>query len=258
MKVALLQTDIAWNDPATNVTSCRRLATAAVDQGAQLLIFPEMFTSGFSLPVGELATESGARGQELLSEVAEQHKVATIGSLPEIGPDGKVYNTAYVFQPNGVCQSYRKMHLFSFGEETSRYTPGEQPLTVSIDGLRCTLFICYDLRFPIPFYKRAQQTDLFIVVANWPTPRREHWQTLLRARSIENQAYVAGVNRVGDGGGLHYSGDSMIFAPDGSPITEAVDGEAIVIADVSPQKVSEWRETFPALRDRREDVYESL
>ncbi len=258
MKVALLQTDIAWNNPASNVRSAREIATAAVQRGARALVFPEMFTSGFSLPTGELAIESGAKGRELLAEIAQKQNVYTIGSLPEIGESGQLYNTAYIFTPTGASYSYRKVHLFSYGEETSKYAPGSSALTVTMDDIRCTLFICYDLRFPIPFAKRAKETDVFIVVANWPSTRREHWLTLLRARAIETQAYVVGVNRVGEGGGLRYSGDSMAFAPDGTPLTDPASVEATLFAEIDSKKVAEWRETFPALRDRRDDVYESM
>jgi predicted amidohydrolase len=258
MKIALIQTDIAWNDPATNVQSCARLATEAIAQGAELLIYPEMFTSGFSLPVGEIAESSADAGRELLRATARQHTVYTIGSLPEVGAQGELFNTAYLYRPDGTHESYRKLHLFSYGEETSRYTAGERTLTIKIGDLRCTLFICYDLRFPLPFHQRAEETDLFIVVANWPATRREHWITLLKARAIENQAYVAGVNRVGEGGGLHYSGDSILFAPDGSALTEISSTQTILTANVDAGRVAAWRENFPAVRDRRKALYQSM
>jgi predicted amidohydrolase len=258
MKIALIQTDIAWNDPVTNVGRCTTLASEAIRQGAELLIFPEMFTSGFSMPVGEMATISAEAGREFLGRTAREHSVYSVASVPEVGPHGELFNTAYLYRPDGTHESYRKIHLFSYGEETSRYSAGEKTLTVKIGELRCTIFICYDLRFPLPFHQRAADTDLFIVIANWPAIRREHWITLLKARAIENQAYVAGVNRVGEGGGLLYSGDSILFAPDGSALNEASSAQAIFAAEVRAERVATWRETFPAVRDRREALYRSM
>jgi predicted amidohydrolase len=217
-----------------------------------------MFTSGFSLPKGDDARESSLKGLEFLRDSSTTHGVTTVGSLPELGSDGHLYNTAYVCRPDGAIESYRKIHLFSYGEETAHYAPGDRTLTVQIGDLRCSLFICYDLRFPIPFHQLAPSTDLFIVVANWPTPRREHWLTLLRARAIENQAYVAGVNRVGEGGGLSYSGDSILFAPDGSPLNDVEPREKVLIHEVSASEVSAWRNTFPSVKDRRSDIYQKV
>jgi len=251
MKVALLQTDIAWNNPASNVRSAREIATAAVQRGARALVFPEMFTSGFSLPTGELAIESGAKGRELLAEIAQKQNVYTIGSLPEIGESGQLCNTAYIFTPTGAIHSYRKVHLFSYGEETSKYAPGSSALTVTMDDLRCTLFICYDLRFPIPFAKRAKETDVFVVVANWPSTRREHWLTLLQARAIENQAFVLGVNRCGADPIGGYSGRSCLVSPHGIVVADAGEIPGILRSTADPRLVTRWRAEFPVARDRR-------
>jgi omega-amidase len=118
-----------------------------------------------------------------------------------------------------------------------------------------TPFVCYDLRFPEPFRTAAAETDLFAVVANWPELRREHWRTLLRARAIENQAYVAGVNRVGDGDGLHYAGDSTVIDPLGETLVEGDDRERVLFAEIDPGRVSWLRGRFPALGDRRPEAY---
>lgn len=118
-----------------------------------------------------------------------------------------------------------------------------------------TPFICYDLRFPEPFRFVASETDLFVVVANWPEVRRDHWRTLLRARAIENQAYVAGVNRVGDGGKLHYAGDSALIDPLGETLAEAGDSEAVLVGEISADRVREARERFPVLGDVRPEAY---
>jgi predicted amidohydrolase len=122
---------------------------------------------------------------------------------------------------------------------------------VDIDGVRCSFFVCYDLRFADEFWTLAQQTDCYVLPANWPAARREHWMALLRARAIENQAYVVGVNRVGDGGRLHYSGDSMIVDPFGEVVAQAGATETTITADIDPARVESVRTEYPFLQDRR-------
>ncbi len=255
MKLSIIQCDISWNSPATNVAHANELAGRALAQGGELLVFPEMFTCGFSMPVGTAADEAGDAGRALLSSLATSRCAHTLGTVPERGPDGSLYNTACLYGPDGACHSYRKVHLFSYGDETATYSAGSSWLNTEVGGVRTSVFICYDLRFPIPFYSLAPATDLFIIPANWPAPRREHWLTLLRARAIESQCYVAGINRVGQGGGLLYSGDSAVFAPDGSCLAQAGSCEEILTVSIDPHRVAEWRESFPALRDRRPDTY---
>ena len=258
MKISLIQSDIAWNAPGENVERCRKLAREALAQGGELLAFPEMFTCGFSLPTGELAQESCRQGRSFLEEIARANRCFTLGSTPEVATDGQIYNTAWLYRPDGSFESYRKMHLFSYGDETHRYSAGDAVLTTEIAGVRCTIFICYDLRFTMPFFAKAAETDLFIIIANWPAPRREHWLSLLRARAIEYQCFVAGINRVGSGGGLEYSGDSALFGPDGAPLLQMGSAELVATAEVDPGKVASWREVFPALRDRRAALYGTI
>jgi predicted amidohydrolase len=258
MKVALVQTDIIWNDPVANITRCQTLADEALRKGADLLIFPEMFTCGFSKPTGELAQHSYESGEQFLNKLSQNHGVHAIGSVPQPASSTHIFNAALVSKPDGTIERYHKIHLFSNGGETGAYAAGSSTLTTPIKGVRCTVFICYDLRFPLPFHQRAKDTDLFVVIANWPTPRREHWLTLLRARAIENQAYVAGVNRTGTDPELAYSGDSVLFAPDGTQITELTDQEAVIMGDVDAGRVLEWRSAFPAIRDRRPETYRGL
>lgn len=258
MRVGLVQSDIVWNDPSANITRCQTLAESALKEGAELLIFPEMFTSGFSMPTGDLALQSYRSGIEYLTQLSKKNGVYALGSVPEPESSSTIFNTALVSKPDGTLESYRKMHLFSKGGETLPYVAGTSPLTTNINGVRCSVFICYDLRFPLPFHQLAEKTDLFVVIANWPSPRREHWLTLLRARAIENQAYVAGVNRTGSDPGLTYSGDSVLFAPDGTQLTALTDQATVVMCDVDAEKVAEWRSSFPAVRDRRPEVYRTL
>jgi predicted amidohydrolase len=261
MKISLIQSDIAWNDPEENIIRCSELADQALTQGGELLVFPEMFTCGFSMPSGDLAAKSSRLGVQFLQRIANQNRVFTLGTLPEIelidkpaAPSTtKLYNTAWLCSPDvREPQRYRKRHLFSYGLETEIYSAGDSYLNVDLGPLRCSIFICYDLRFGAQFWDLADKSDLFIVMANWPKARRDHWLTLLKARAIENQSYVVGVNRVGSGGGLEYSGDSVMFGPEGDLIGGASDDKATSITlEVAPDRVREYRERFPALKDRR-------
>ena len=142
------------------------------------------------------------------------------------------------------------MHPFSFGGEDKWFAKGTSNVTITIENVRVSLFICYDLRFADHFWRLAPETDLYIVPANWPSVRRQHWITLLDARAIENQAFVMGVNRVGTGGSLVYEGDSRIVGPFGEVLAEAGPGETILYADVDPQVVVDIRSTYPFLQDR--------
>ncbi|MFM8381696.1 MAG: nitrilase-related carbon-nitrogen hydrolase, partial [Actinomycetota bacterium] len=142
-------------------------------------------------------------------------------------------------------------HPFTFGGEDQHVRPGAELVTVNIDGLQCSLFVCYDLRFADEFWQVARDTDVYLVPANWPDSRREHWMTLLRARAIENQAFVVGCNRVGRGGQLTYCGDSRIIGPFGEEIAVAGDGECTITADITAEHVATTRDRFRFLQDRR-------
>jgi predicted amidohydrolase len=174
-----------------------------------------------------------------------------VGSIAQRSADGQPRNVAVLAAPDGTVHRYAKIHPFSYAGEHDRYAAGTEFLTVDIEGVNVSVFICYDLRFADEFWALAQDTDLYVVVANWPAPRREHWRTLLRARAIENQAYVLGVNRVGAVRDLDHVGDSAIIDPLGRTLVEASIGEAVLMAEVTPQYVHEVRVTLPFLRDRR-------
>ena len=153
--------------------------------------------------------------------------------------------------PDGTVHRYRKIHPFTYGGEPEHFRAGTDLVTVEIEGLRVSLFVCYDLRFADEFWQLADATDVYLVPANWPTKRRLAWQSLLQARAIENQAYVVGVNRVGDGGGISYCGDSRIVDPLGELLATAAQTESILLADVSAAHVASTRAHFPFLADRR-------
>jgi predicted amidohydrolase len=254
MRVALLQMDLAWEDVAENHRRARRLLEEAAGNGARLAVLPEMFSTGFSMKPEKIAEMQGGPSEGFLRDSARELGLSIIASIPEAG-EPRPRNVALVVSPEGTVARYAKIHPFSFGGEHRHYAGGERVVTVPIEGVRVTPFVCYDLRFPEPFRVAAAETDLFVVVANWPDQRRDHWRTLLRARAIENQAFVAGVNRVGDGDGLHYVGDSATIAPLGETLAEGDDKESVLYADVDTEKVSKLRARFPALDDRRPEAY---
>jgi predicted amidohydrolase len=153
--------------------------------------------------------------------------------------------------PGGNVVRYAKVHPFTYSGEHEQYDAGDRLVTVDIEGVRTSLFVCYDLRFADEFWSLANDTDLYVVVASWPQKRSLHWRSLLLARAIENQAYVVGCNRVGDGDGIHYAGGSCIIHPFGEILASDGDHEAVLFAEVDPSEVAKTRARFPFIRDRR-------
>ncbi len=262
MRIAALQTDIVWENPPANFERLRPWIRAAAGAGARLLVLPEMFSVGFSMSTEQISEPTGGPSTRFLLEEAANHKIWLAGSLPEIPQntdtlaevdpaDTRPFNTLVVASPDGELYRYRKIHPFSAAREDEHYQAGTSFTHVVIDGLRLTLFICYDLRFADEFWATAHETDVYVVVASWPEARRHHWVTLLAARAIENQAYVVGVNRVGVGGKLNYKGDSRIIDPTGEVLSAAAEKETLLLAEVDAEVVRQARQTFPFLRDRR-------
>jgi predicted amidohydrolase len=213
-----------------------------------------MFCTGFSMESEKIAQPPGGPSETFLRATAKELGLWILASIPEAGAP-KPRNMAILAAPDGSVERYAKIHPFTFGGEHRVYTGGDRVVTAAIDGVRVTPFVCYDLRFPEPFRLAADETDLFALVANWPEARREHWRTLLRARAIENLCYVAGVNRVGEGGGLRYTGDSAVISPWGEVLAEGDASDSVLVADVDPAVVRDARAKFPALADRRPEAY---
>ena len=251
MKVAAIQHDIVWEDAVATRRHVAPLIAAAAASGARLVALTEMFATGFSMYPERIAEDEGGPTEEFLLEQAREHSTHLVASIAQRGADGRYRNNAVLASPGGAVHRYAKIHPFSFAGEHERYAAGERHLTVDIEGLRVTVFVCYDLRFADEFWPLASGTDLYVVPANWPEPRREHWRTLLRARAIENQAYVLGVNRVGGVKDLEYVGDSAIIDPLGRTLVEASLVESVLVAEVEAASVAAVRADFPFLTDRR-------
>jgi predicted amidohydrolase len=253
MRIAAIQHDIAWCDRAANFAHLAPLVGASVAAGARLVLLAETFSTGFATERPDLAEPEGGPSSQFLVEQARRHGIWIGGSCPEVPPgdDPRPYNTFVLVAPDGTTHRYRKIHPFSYGGEGEHFRGGDQFVIVDVDGLRVGLFVCYDLRFADEFWQLAADIDLYLVPANWPTSRRAHWMALLQARAIENQAYVVGCNRVGDGNGIDYCGDSRIVDPMGELLATAAHTESILLADVSAGQVATVRKRFPFLADRR-------
>lgn len=218
------------------------------------MLCTETFSTGFVVD-GELAAEAeGGPSSSFLAEQAERHGIWVGGSCPEIpagDTDPRPFNTFVLAGPDATVHRYRKIHPFTYAGEDAHFRGGSEIITVDIGGVRCTPFVCYDLRFADEFWWHAEGTDAYLVVANWPAKRRSHWQVLLQARAIENQAYVIGVNRVGSGGGADYVGDSRIIDPQGEILAAAAIGETTLLGDLSRDRVAATRDRFRFMPDRR-------
>jgi predicted amidohydrolase len=252
MKVAIVQHDIVWEDSAATRAHLLPMIAKASAEGARLIVLSEMFATGFSMRPERVGEDEGGANEQFLLAQAAEHDAYLIGSLAQRGADGQYRNNAIVAAPDGTVHRYAKIHPFTYSGEHEHYAAGNDHLTVDIDGWRMSVFVCYDLRFADEFWGLADQTDVYVVVANWPDARREHWRVLLRARAIENQAYVVGVNRVGHGKNLVYAGDSAVIDPLGATVAECPPGEAVQTAEIDRATVSHTRSTLPFLRDRRE------
>lgn len=251
LRVAGLQHDIVWEDPNSNFQTLIPQIKKAVAAGSQLVVLTEMFSTGFTMDSAKWAEALDGASYEFLLSQAAQHQIWITGSVPTRWEDGIAYNTLILVAPSGDTYRYKKIHPFSFSAEPENYGAGTEFLQVDIEGIRTTFFICYDLRFADEFWQTAQSTDLFVIPANWPAGRRRHWEILLQARAIENQAYVLGVNRVGDGDGLSYVGDSALINPWGETIMSGASDETLLIADVDVEVVEQTRTRFPVFQDRR-------
>jgi omega-amidase len=253
MIVACCQLDVAWEDKGANYAKVRALVKTNPPPPGSLLLLPEMFATGFSMDVARIAEDAGRATESFLASLARELGVCVVGGLVSIQDDGRGRNEAVVFDPEGrELARYCKLHPFSFGGEDRHYAAGAEVVTFDWAGVRVAPFICYDLRFPEVFRSAVRrEAQLYAVIANWPSAREAHWSALLRARAIENQAYVAGVNRCGADPRLAYSGRSLIFDPRGECLAEADGREGLIHAPVDLPALLDYRKAFPALADMR-------
>lgn len=248
MKIGLLQYSPAWEDKIQNKQKITLLLKDS--EKFDLLVLPELTLTGFTMNSEKFCEEVSGETVKFYSSLARKLEANIIGGLIEKN-SAKIYNTLLHFDSDGELRAmYRKIHPFSFSDEDKHYSSGSEPVITEINGLQTGLTICYDLRFPelYRFYGK-NRVDLMINIANWPDTRIEHWRTLLKARSIENQCYIIGVNRVGDDPKLHYNGFSSVFDPMGKELVSCEDEEKILVAEIDKDHVSKIRGKFPFLND---------
>lgn len=248
MRVTLLQSMLHWEDAAANRAMFGQ-KLANLRGVTDMIILPEMFTTGFSMRSAELAEAMDGQTVAWMREQARSLDAALYGSVI-ITENGKYFNRGLFVEPSGIVTVYDKRHLFRFAKENEHFSPGRERTVVEWRGWRILLQVCFDLRFPV-FARNRGDYDTVLYVANWPEARRYPWSQLLIARAIENQCYVVGVNRVGmDGKGMHYAGDSVVIDPRGAVIGQvepAQEGMATVAFDRAA--LEEFREKFPVAKD---------
>lgn len=257
MNVVCCQLDIAWEDKAANHAKVESLVARVRPPENSLVVLPEMFATGFSMNVGAITDTASRETEEFLSQTAARHKTFVLGGVVHRDREGRGRNECVVYSPDGLeVARYCKLHPFTLGGEAEHYAAGGEVQTFCAGGFTVAPFICYDLRFPEIFRVAVRRgANLFTVIANWPTPRVDHWTTLLKARAIENQAYVVGVNRCGDDPYLPYPGRSIIFDPRGRVVAEADHREGTISADLDAQALIDYRREFPFLTDMRQDHF---
>jgi omega-amidase len=260
MHIVCCQLNTVWEDkPASFARAEALLRDAAIVPGS-LVLLPEMFATGFSLDVAKIADDADGATTQFLARMAKDLGIYLMGGLVTTAPDGRGRNEAALFGPDGSeLARYCKMHPFSFGGETKRYGCGDTPIVFDWHGVTVAPFICYDLRFPEVFRSALLRgTQIYTVIANWPAAREAHWIALLKARAIENQAYVAAVNRCGDDPKLHYSGHSLIIDPRGEVLADAGNGEGIISAEIDLDALLAYRRDFPAIDDIHREYIHSM
>lgn len=255
MHVIGCQLDIAWHDKPANHAKVRTLLERAHPPRDALVVLPEMFATGFSMNVAAIADDQSRETTTFLSSLAKEFQIHVLAGIVTSAPAGKGRNEAVAFDSGGrEIGRYCKMHPFTFGGEREHYAAGDAPVLFQCGEFLVAPFVCYDLRFPEAFRAAVRQgAQLFVVIANWPAPRAEHWTTLLRARAIENQACVVGVNRCGRDPENQYAGGSLIVGPRGEVLAEAGDSEGTVSAELDLPALLAYRREFPALSDIRSD-----
>lgn len=286
MKVALFQQDIVWGSPQENMRRAETALAEALGRGegdssnngnrraddlsisevlafqtpskigpdgvgrVDLIVLPEMFTTGFCVDPShaEGVIDDGAETVAWMRRMAERYDAAVTGSVA-LADAGRYFNRMYFVRPDGSVDHYDKRHLFAIGGESDHYTEGRRRVVVEWRGVRILLQVCYDLRFPV-FARSRGDYDMILYAANWPTPRIAVWDTLLRARAIENQCYDAGVNRAGQDPWCDYCGRTALIDPYGRVAASCGEGEHVVTGDIDMDRLAAFRRKFPVLDDR--------
>ncbi len=257
LTITIIQPNLLWENKKANLAMLTQ-KIESIQEKTEVIILPEMFSTGFSMQPKLLAETMSGETIEWMKKIASSKKIILTGSVI-IEEDGKYFNRLIWMLPNGEYGVYDKRHLFAYADEHNHYSSGNKRLIAQVKGWKINLQVCYDLRFPLWARQsppppgeagRWLEYDLLVNVANWPERRITAWKTLLQARAIENQCYVVGVNRVGDDGNdIHYSGDSMIIDPMGEILYHKANEEDVFTYTLQKEKLDEVREKFPFWRD---------
>lgn len=254
MKLALIQMDSAWESRTANCARAEKFFKKAARENCDIIVFPEMFDTGFSMNISALGIDNNEETAGVLSGLAIKYGLNVIAGFAAKPPGReKARNLAVAFNRSGsIIASYAKIRPFAFAGENKYFSEGDSSVVFSIEGVPASVFICYDLRFPEIFREVAREVRIIFVIANWPDSRKDHWETLLKARAIENQCFIIGVNRTGkDGNGIRYSGASHVYGPTGKDICSGGPREQFVVCEINPAEVIRVRSRFPFLDDMR-------
>jgi predicted amidohydrolase len=248
--------DIAWHDREANHAKTRRFAKQAKEAGAETLLLPEMFATGFSMDVSLTAESIEGPTPTLLRTLAKELDMGLVGGFVLERSGGRPQNVSLAVDRHGKDMAlYAKIHQIALLDEDRHYDPGEKPVPFDLKSLVAACFICYDLRFPELFRAVVDHCGLILVIASWPAVRQTHWDILLRARAVESQCFVVGVNRVGEGGGHTFVGGSAIIDPVGGVLAHGGEQETLLVADIDSAKVEEARSAMPFLKDRKSHLF---
>jgi len=248
LKISLIQSDIFWEQPQKNRIQFKDKIQILTDK-TDLIIFPEMFSTGFTMNVQKFAETMQGATVAWLVEMASVASADVIGSVI-IKEDRNYFNRLIWAKPDGQVIHYDKRHLFQMAGEDKYFSPGSERLIVELNGWKILPLICYDLRFPVWARNRQNEFDMILYIANWPQRRIAHWNLLLQARAVENQCYVAGVNRIGkDGNGINHTGESAVVDYLGSPLSTVTHKETTETIKLSYSSLNHYRNKFPVWKD---------
>ena len=254
MIIGIAQIDIVWEDWTENMKKIEELVNKASENKVELILFPEMALTGFTMDINKLLLSE----EQIISwikQVAVNNNI-NIGLGFAVKVDEKGKNKYIILSKEGkVLTMYTKIHPFSYSGEDDKYYSGNEICICKIKEFQITPFICYDLRFPEIFQIASKEAQIITVAASWPKSREQHWITLLKARAIENQCYIIGINRVGLGDDLQYSGVSIFVSPSGEILNEINSEEMLIIQDLRMKEITQVKDSFDIKKDRREDLY---
>lgn len=257
MLIGIAQMDIVWEDIKKNIVKVEEVVEKAIENNVELILFPEMILTGFTMNINSLLLSEEEIINWLRNLAIDKNINIGLGFAVKVDEKGK--NIYVIISKEGnIIAEYTKIHPFSYGGENKKYYKGNDISICKINEFKISPFICYDLRFPEIFQIASKEAQIITVAANWPISREEHWITLLKARAIENQCYVIGINRIGFGNGLEYNGASAFISPNGDVLNEITNKENLIIKDLKIEEIIKIKNKFDIKIDRREKLYQNL